>query len=85
MRKFYKIINNGGYVLYARYESACERVLGYGGVWGKDHRKAKRFATIKDCQREIEKMPCGRSTRFLVVSNKDNWKQAYKSAKENGF
>lgn len=84
MKKFYKIINNSGYVLYTKYESACERVLGYGGVWGKDHRKAKRFATIKDCQREIEKMPYGRGTRFLVVSNKENWKVEFKKQKEKG-
>lgn len=78
MSKFYKIINSSGYVLSTKYEKACERVLGYGGVWTKDHRQAKRFKTIKECQREVDRMPCGRGTKFLVVSNNENWKRAYK-------
>ena len=84
MGKFYKIINSGGYVLYAQYEKACENVLGYGGVWGKDHRKAKRFATINDCQREVNKMPYDSGARFLVVRNNENWKKSYAKAKKKG-
>ena len=82
MRKFYKIINSSGYVLSNKYEKACELVLGYGGTWTKDHRKAKRFATIKECQNEINKMPCPKGSKFLVISNEENWKHAYKKAKE---
>lgn len=82
MKKFYKIINSEGWVLSNQYVIACERLLGYGGVWTKDHRKAKRFATMKDCQLEVNKMPCGKHTKFLVVSNQDNWKMAYKIHKK---
>lgn len=84
MGKFYKIMDSSGYVLYAKYEKAAEMVLGYGGVWGKDHRKAKRFATIKDCQREVNKMPCSRNEKFLVVSNTENWRKSYANAKKKG-
>ena len=80
MKKFYKIINSSGYVLSNKYEQACERVLGYGGTWTKDHRKARKFTTIKQCQQEVEKMPCSRGTKFLVVSNQENWKRAYEKA-----
>ena len=76
--KFYKIINSSGYVLSSRYEKSAELVLGYGGVWCKDHRRAKRFKTIKACENEINRMSCRVGTKFLVVSNQENWKQAYK-------
>jgi len=76
--KFYKIINSSGYVLSNKYEKACESVLGYGGVWTKDHRKAKRFKTISECQNEVNKMPCSNGTKFLVVSNNENWQKCFK-------
>ena len=84
MKKFYKIINANGYVLSNQYELACEKVLGYGGVWTKDHRKAKRFSSITKCELEVAKMPCRKGTKFLVVSNDENWKQAYANAKRKG-
>ncbi len=76
--KFYKIINSSGYVLSNRREKAAEMVLGYGGVWIKDHRKAKRFKTISDCQKEVNMM-AGHS-KYLVVSNKENWRKEYEKA-----
>lgn len=76
--KFYKIINDSAYVLLAKEEKSAKLVLGYGGVWGKDHRKAKRFKTIKDCQIEVEKMPYPKGTKFLIVSNKEDWKKTYR-------
>lgn len=81
MKKFYKIINDSGWVLSNHYEKSAERVLGYGGVWTKDHRKAKRFRTYKECQNEIEKMPVRKGTQFLVVENNEDWKKAYKNWK----
>ena len=84
MKKFYKIINDSGWVLSNKYEKSAEQVLGYGGVWTKDHRKAKRFKTIKECQIEVNKMPCSKTQKFLVVSNQENWRKAYKQAKERG-
>lgn len=78
MKKFYKIINENGYVLLNQYEPSAQAVLGYGGIWGKDHRKAKRFKTIKECQKEIEKMPYHKGTKFLIVTNEENWRKAYK-------
>ena len=81
--QFYKIINSSGYVLSNKEEESAKMLLGYGGVWVKDHRKAKRFKTIKDCQKEIEKMPYKKGTKFLVVSNKENYKKAFKDNKEN--
>lgn len=81
MKKFYKIINSGGWVLSNRHELACEMVLGYGGTWTKDHRKAKRFDTIKQCQDEINKMPCRKGEKFLVVDNTTDWKKAFRKAK----
>lgn len=77
MTKFYKIINSGGWVLSTHYDYAAEKVLGYGGVWTKDHRKAKRFKTLKECQQEVNRMPCSKSTKFLVVSNNENWRKCY--------
>ena len=85
MKKFYKIINSSGWVLSNRYEKAAEMVLGYGRTWTKDHRKAKRFKTIKDCQDEVNKMPCSKSEKFLVISNNENWKQCYANAKKKGM
>lgn len=85
MKKFYKIINQSGYVLSNQYIESAKIVLGYGGVWTKDHRKAKRFATIKECQQEVDKMPYSRKTKFLVVSNNENWKHAYENAKKKGW
>lgn len=79
--KFYKIINNGGWVLSNQYEKSAEMVLGYGGVWTKDHRKAKRFKTYKECSIEINKMPCRKGTQFLVVSNNEDWEKQYKKWK----
>ena len=84
MKKFYKIINDNGWVLSNKYELACERVLGYGGTWTKDHRKAKRFKTIKECQREVDKMPCSKARKFLVVDNTTDWKKAFINAKKKG-
>ena len=78
---FYKIINDSGYVLSNQYEKSAERVLGYGGVWTKDHRKAKRFKTYRECQIEINKMPCRIGTQFLVVSNNENWQRAFRNWK----
>lgn len=78
MKKFYKIINSQGWVLSNQYEKACEMVLGYGGVWSKDHRKAKRFKTIKECQNEVNKMSSRKGTKYLIVSNDEDWKKAYK-------
>jgi len=75
---FYKLINESGYVLYAQYEKSAKQVLGYGGVWGKDHRKAKRFKSEREVRREIEKMPCRKGTQFLMVRNDENWKKAYR-------
>lgn len=82
--KFYKIINSFGAVLYSQYEKSAELVIGYGGVWGKDHRKAKRFRTIKECQKEVNKMPYSKSTNFLVVKNNENWRKIYKHHKLKG-
>lgn len=73
--KFYKIINKAGYVLSHNYELAAEVVLGYGGVWTHDHRRAKRFRTIKECQSEVNKMPG--HDKYLVVSNTEDWKSEY--------
>lgn len=84
MEKYYKLINANGWVLSNHYEKAAERVLGYGGVWTKDHRKAKRFKTIKECQDEVNKMPCSNKEKFLVVSNDENWKQCFANAKSKG-
>ena len=81
MKRFYKIINDLSYVLSNHYEKSAELVLGYGGVWTKDHRKAKRFRTYKECRNEIEKMPCRKGTQFLVVENGENWKREYKKWK----
>ena len=83
-KKFYKLINNDGWVLSNKYEKSAENVLGYGGVWTKDHRKAKRFASITQCELEVAKMPYKKGTKFLVVSNNENWKQAYANAKKKG-
>lgn len=80
--KFYKIINSGGWVLSNQYEKACEHLLGYGGVWTKDHRKAKRFKTLKECKKEIERMPYPKGTQFLVVSNCENWEKSFKNWKK---
>ena len=41
--KFYKIIDEDGWVLSHQYEPAAEMVIGYGGVWTHDHRRAKKF------------------------------------------
>ena len=79
--KFYKIINGNGWVLSNRYEMSAKLLLGYGGVWTKDHRKAKRFKTYNECRKEIEKMPCRKGTQFLVVENNENWKKAFKKWK----
>lgn len=76
--KFYKIINSDGYVLSNQYEKSAEIVLDYGGVWTKDHRKAKRFKSMLECQIEINKMPSRKGTKYLVVSNREDWKKAYK-------
>ena len=78
---FYKIINFMGCVLYSQYEKSCEIVLGYGGVWGKDHRKAKRFKTLREVRIEIEKMPYPKGTEFLIVKDNENWKIEYKKWK----
>lgn len=77
--KFYKIINSSGYVLSKDFCEAAYQILGYGGVWSKDHRKAKRFRTIKDCQNEVNKMPCRKGEQFLIVENNENWKNAFKN------
>lgn len=79
--KFYKIINSLGYVLSSQYEESAQRVLGYGGVWCKDHRKAKRFKTITDVKKEIYKMPYPKNTKFLIVRNNEDWKRIYKERK----
>ena len=84
MEKYYKLINANGWVLSNHYEKAAEQVLGYGGVWTKDHRKAKRFKTIKECQNEVNKMPCSNNEKFLVVSNNENWKKCFANAKSKG-
>lgn len=73
--KFYKIINEASYVLSHKYEPAAEVILGYGGVWTHDHRKAKRFKTIKECQSEVNKMPGNR--KYLVVRNDEDWRSEY--------
>lgn len=73
--KFYKIINEAGYVLSHNIEPAAEMILGYGGVWTHDHRKAKRFRTIKECQSEVNKMPGNR--KYLVVRNDEDWRSEY--------
>lgn len=78
MKKFYKIINRDGYVLSNEYSYAGAMVLGYGGVWTRDHRKAKRFSSMKEAEREIQEMPYPKGTQFLVCSNNENWKKAYK-------
>ena len=83
MKKFYKLINSEGWVLSNKYEKSAEQVLGYGGVWTKDHRKAKRFSSITQCELEVAKMPYKKGTKFLVVSNQENCKKAYKKAKES--
>lgn len=75
--KFYKIINDAGYVLSHNYEPAAEAVLGYGGVWTHDHRRAKRFRTIKECQSEVNKMPGYR--KYLVVRNDEDWRSEYET------
>lgn len=80
--KFYKIINSLGYVLSNQYEESAHAVLGYGGVWCKDHRHAKRFKNLKECQKEINKMPYPDGTKFLIVSNNEDWKRIYKRRKE---
>lgn len=72
---FYKIINRAGYVLSHKYEPAAEAVLGYGGVWTHDHRRAKRFRTIKECQSEVNRMPG--NDKYLVVSNSEDWRSEY--------
>ena len=82
---FYKIINFMGCVLYNKYEKSAEMVLGYGGVWGKDHRKAKRFKSEKEVRKEIEKMHYRKGTQFLMVSNKEDWKEAYKRWKKTNI
>lgn len=84
MKKFYKIINSSGWVLSNRYEKAAEMVLGYGGTWTKDHRKAKRFSSFTECELEVAKMPYKKGTKFLVVSSDENWKQCYANAKRKG-
>lgn len=76
MVKFYKIINKDGWVLSNKYDIVAERVLGYGGTWTKDHRKAKRFKNMKECQTEVDKMPYSKGTKFLVVTNNENWRKA---------
>lgn len=81
MSKFYKIINKDGWVLSSQYEKSAEMVLGYGGVWTKDHRKAKRFKTMSECQNEVNKMPYCKGYKFLVVSNEEDWKKEYKKYK----
>ena len=73
--KFYKIINKAGYVLSHNYEPAAEAILGYGGVWTHDHRRAKKFRTIKECQSEVNKMPG--YDKYLVVRNTEDWKSEY--------
>ena len=85
-KTYYKIIDDTGWVLSNQYEKSAELVLGYGGVWTKDHRKAKRFANLKQAQIEINKMPCRKGTQFLVVRNNENWKKEYKKWKgqQNG-
>ena len=70
-------------MLSNQYEKSAEQVLGYGGVWTKDHRKAKRFSSVTQCELEVAKMPYKKGTKFLVVSNQKNWKKAYKKAKES--
>ena len=79
--KFYKIINEAGYVLSRKYEHAAEVILGYGGVWTHNHRKAKRFRTIKECQSEVNKMPGNR--KYLVVRNDEDWKSEYEKVFKN--
>ena len=79
--KFYKIINSLGYVLSSKYEESAHIVLGYGGIWCKDHRKAKRFKTLKQVQNEINKMPYPKYTKFLIVRNNEDWKKIYKERK----
>ena len=76
--KFYKIISEDGWVLSHQYEPAAEMVLGYGGVWTHDHRRAKKFKTIKECQSEVNKMPG--YMKYLVVSNSEDWVSEYKKA-----
>lgn len=80
--KFYKIINSSGYVLSNQYELAAEIVLGYGGVWTKDHRKAKRFKNEVEVRKEIDKMPG--NGNYLMVSNEEDWKRIFKKAKRRG-
>lgn len=79
MKKFYKIINSLGYVLSNKYEISAERVLGYGGVWCKDHRKAKRFKTLADVKREINRIPF--NSKYLIVTSNEDWKKIYKKRK----
>ena len=76
--KFYKIIDEDGWVLSHQYEPAAEMVIGYGGVWTHDHRRAKKFKTIKECQSEVNKMPG--YMKYLVVSNSEDWVSEYKKA-----
>lgn len=73
--KYYKLINRGGWVLSNDYCEAAEMVIGYGGIWTKDHRRAKRFKSEKEVQAEVNKMPG--DDKYLMVSNKENWKKAY--------
>ena len=80
-KKFYKILNEWGWVLSNTYSLAGEKVLGYGGVWCKDHRKAKRFKTLKECQKEVNKMPYPNGTKFLVITNNEDWKNEYQKFK----
>lgn len=77
---FYKIIKDG-WVLSNKYEKVAEMLLGYGGVWVKDHRKAKRFKSVADCRMEIDKMRYPKGTKFLIVSNKEDWKKEYNKHK----
>lgn len=76
--KFYKIISEDGWVLSHYRDPAAEMVLGYGGVWTHDHRRAKKFKTIKECQSEVNKMPG--YMKYLVVSNSEDWVSEYKKA-----
>ena len=76
LKKFYILANSDGYVLSNKYELAAEQMLGYGGVWTKDRRKAKRFKTQREVQDEVNKMP-GHGTYMMIGSN-ENFKAAIK-------
>lgn len=83
--KFYKIINGLGYVLSNEICESGKSLFGYGGVWCKDHRKAKRFKTLKEVQKEINKTNYPKGTKFLVVTNNENWKPIYRNYKKKGL